>query len=210
MMFIKGTLDAPKCKFTRRLVSTMAPREYRNIKTFDILGDERLRQWLKFYTQWPTFPQVYVNGEFQGGLDVVLELIEEGDFDDVLPDFCKKLAPKDALKEFIAANKVVIFVAAADAENTERLSNHFVSLSVTHARVDLALKAVFQQALVENAAEFGYLGTELTQVYIEGQNLGSAATVSAMQETDPPTLAAKMPAGCIRESMEQRLTKLVK
>ena len=76
--------------------------------------------------------------------------------------------------------------------------------------MDLALKAVFQQALVENAAEFGYLGTELTQVYIEGQNLGSAATVSAMQETDPPTLAAKMPAGCIRESMEQRLTKLVK
>ena len=43
MMFIKGTLDAPKCKFTRRLVNSMKPREYRNIKTFDILGDERIR-----------------------------------------------------------------------------------------------------------------------------------------------------------------------
>ena len=43
MMFIKGTLDAPKCKFTRRLVTCMQPRGYRNIKTFDILGDERIR-----------------------------------------------------------------------------------------------------------------------------------------------------------------------
>ena len=56
MMFIKGTLDTPKCKFTRRLVNTLQPRGYRNLKTFDILGDERLRQWLKFYTNWPTFP----------------------------------------------------------------------------------------------------------------------------------------------------------
>ena len=43
MMFIKGTLDAPKCKFTRRLVNSLKPRGYRNIKTFDILGDERIR-----------------------------------------------------------------------------------------------------------------------------------------------------------------------
>ena len=64
MMFIKGTLDTPKCKFTRRLVDTLKPKSYRNIKTFNILEDERIRQWLKFYTQWPTFPQVYVNGTF--------------------------------------------------------------------------------------------------------------------------------------------------
>ena len=125
-MFIKGTLDAPKCKFTRRLVNSLQPREYRNIKTFDILGDERIRQWLKFYTQWPTFPQVYVEGVFQGGLDVVIELIEEGEFDDIMPDICKKLSPKDALKEFIQANKVVIFVSSTgDQVATEALITHF-------------------------------------------------------------------------------------
>ena len=43
MMFIKGTLDAPRCKFTRRLVNCVNERGYRNIKTFDILGDERIR-----------------------------------------------------------------------------------------------------------------------------------------------------------------------
>ena len=49
-MFIKGTLDTPKCKFTRKLVDTLAPFGYRNIKTFNILEDERIRQWLKFYS----------------------------------------------------------------------------------------------------------------------------------------------------------------
>jgi Grx4 family monothiol glutaredoxin len=92
-MFIKGTLDAPKCKFTRKLVDTLAPFKYRNLKTFDILGDTRIRQWLKYYTKWPTFPQVYINGEFAGGLDVVLEMITEGEFDEMVPESCKKLNP---------------------------------------------------------------------------------------------------------------------
>jgi len=55
-MFIKGTLDTPKCKFTRKLVESIKPKEYRNIKTLNILEDERIRQWLKFYSNWPTFP----------------------------------------------------------------------------------------------------------------------------------------------------------
>ena len=101
-MFIKGTLDTPRCKFTRSLVQICKDRGYRNIKTFDILGDERIRQWLKFYSSWPTFPQVYVNGQFQGGLDVVSEMIESGHFDDVLPAKCKKLSPKESLLELLA------------------------------------------------------------------------------------------------------------
>jgi monothiol glutaredoxin len=87
-MFIKGTLDAPKCKFTRRLVESLAPFRYRNIKTFNILEDERIRQWLKFYSNWPTFPQVYCDGQFVGGIDVVTELIEGGEFNDVIPAKC--------------------------------------------------------------------------------------------------------------------------
>ena len=84
-MFIKGTLDTPKCKFTRRLVESIAPMGYRNIKTLNILEDERIRQWLKFYSNWPTFPQIFMNGEFVGGIDVATELIEEGEFDAMMP-----------------------------------------------------------------------------------------------------------------------------
>ena len=55
-MFIKGTFEAPKCKFTRKLIETLAPFKDRGIKTHNILEDERIRQWLKFYSNWPTFP----------------------------------------------------------------------------------------------------------------------------------------------------------
>ena len=111
MMFIKGTLDTPKCKFTRRLVDSLTPFSYRNIKTFNILEDERIRQWLKFYSEWPTFPQVYIDGSFVGGIDVVLELISEGEFDEMMPASCKKLSPKEALAEFLDINKVVVFLS---------------------------------------------------------------------------------------------------
>ena len=47
--------------------------------TFDILSDEEVRQGLKKYSDWPTYPQVYVNGELIGGLDIIKELKESGD-----------------------------------------------------------------------------------------------------------------------------------
>lgn len=56
---------------------------------------------------------------------MVCELLEEGDFDDLLPKECQKLEPKAALQEFLATNKVVVFVSAADQENTSRLLAHF-------------------------------------------------------------------------------------
>ena len=109
-MFIKGTFAAPKCKFTRRLIETLTPLRYRNIKTFNILEDERIRQWLKFYSNWPTFPQVYCDSNFVGGIDVVMELIENDEFDDVMPEACKPLKPEEEMAELIANNKVILFL----------------------------------------------------------------------------------------------------
>lgn len=48
-------------------------------KTFDILADEEVRQGLKTYSNWPTYPQVYVNSEFIGGVDIIQQLHEAGD-----------------------------------------------------------------------------------------------------------------------------------
>jgi len=64
-------------------------------KTFNIFSDERIRQWLKVYSNWPTFPQVFINGKFVGGIDVITELIEEGEFDAMVPESCKPLPPKE-------------------------------------------------------------------------------------------------------------------
>ena len=113
-MFIKGTLEQPKCKFTRKMVETLAPFRYRGIKTYSILDDERIRQWLKFYSNWPTFPQIFVSNKFIGGVDIFCELIENDEFGALLPAECKPLSPEEEFDEFLRTNNVIAFLTTTD------------------------------------------------------------------------------------------------
>lgn len=115
-MFIKGTLDAPKCKFTRQLVATLKPFKYRAIRTFNILENERIRQWLKFYSDWPTFPQVFANGKFLGGIDIIIELVDNNELTESLPDACLPLTPEQQLAE-LNALPLVVYMTQADEED---------------------------------------------------------------------------------------------
>ncbi len=76
--FIKGTKSHPQCGFSKQIVQIL---ESQNIQfvTFDILGDDDVRQGLKTFSDWPTFPQLYSKGNFIGGLDIVKELVELGE-----------------------------------------------------------------------------------------------------------------------------------
>ncbi len=78
MLFIKGTPETPKCGFTRQLIELLNQANITGYKTFDILEDENVRQKLKEYSSWQTYPQIYVNGQFIGGLDVLKQMNEEG------------------------------------------------------------------------------------------------------------------------------------
>jgi len=83
MVLMKGDRNSPKCGFSRTLIGilneTNVPYE-----TFDILTDEQVRQGLKTYSDWPTYPQVYVKGELQGGLDIIKEMQTNGELLNVL------------------------------------------------------------------------------------------------------------------------------
>jgi Grx4 family monothiol glutaredoxin len=83
MLFIKGTRDAPRCGFTRQLIEIMNGTSV-PYETFDILSDEEVRQGLKTYSNWPTYPQIYVNGNLVGGLDIIKELKEMDELMDTL------------------------------------------------------------------------------------------------------------------------------
>lgn len=78
MAFIKGTKTNPQCGFTRQLLEILNETgvEY---NTFNILSSPEVRQGLKEYSNWPTYPQLYVDGELIGGVDIVKELKEEGE-----------------------------------------------------------------------------------------------------------------------------------
>jgi Grx4 family monothiol glutaredoxin len=78
MLFMKGTADAPQCGFSRRLVALLRTTGV-PFETFDILADEAVRQGLKAFSNWPTYPQLYASGELVGGLDIALELDQTGE-----------------------------------------------------------------------------------------------------------------------------------
>ncbi|VVT50479.1 uncharacterized protein SAPINGB_P002777 [Magnusiomyces paraingens] len=82
MLFMKGTPAAPACGFSRQMVALLRENQVR-FGFFDILKDNSVRQGLKAFSDWPTYPQLYVNGELQGGLDIIKESLTED------PDFFK-------------------------------------------------------------------------------------------------------------------------
>ncbi|KAG6480743.1 monothiol glutaredoxin-S11-like [Zingiber officinale] len=73
MLFMKGTPDAPRCGFSSKVVNALREEEI-SFESFDILSNEEVRQGLKTYSNWPTYPQLYYKGELIGGCDIVLEL----------------------------------------------------------------------------------------------------------------------------------------
>ncbi|MCO5596013.1 hypothetical protein L7F22_050066 [Adiantum nelumboides] len=78
MLFMKGTPDSPRCGFSSKVVSTLQ-EEGISFGTFDILSDNEIREGLKKYANWPTYPQLYHNGELIGGCDIILELKANGE-----------------------------------------------------------------------------------------------------------------------------------
>jgi len=83
VLFMKGNADFPQCGFSANSVAILKHLN-QPFKTFDILQDNDIRQGLKEYSNWPTFPQLYFNGKLLGGNDIITEMFEEGELQGVL------------------------------------------------------------------------------------------------------------------------------
>ncbi len=75
---MKGTADAPMCGFSARSVQILQSYNV-PIKDFNVLSNEELRQGIKEFTNWPTLPQIFINGQFIGGCDIITEMHENGE-----------------------------------------------------------------------------------------------------------------------------------
>lgn len=85
VVFIKGTRSMPECGFTSRILSLLDGYRLK-YTTFDIIRDEAVREKAKQFANWKTFPMLFIDGEFVGGIDIVTELIEEGEFEVLIKD----------------------------------------------------------------------------------------------------------------------------
>ena len=83
MLYMKGNKDMPMCGFSGQVIQVLNQTgvEY---QTKNVLEDEVLRQAIKDFSDWPTIPQLYVNGEFIGGCDIIMELNQSGELNDQL------------------------------------------------------------------------------------------------------------------------------
>jgi monothiol glutaredoxin len=83
VLFMKGNAQMPQCGFSANSVAILKVLGV-SFKTFNILKDPEIRQGLKEYSQWPTFPQLYVNNELIGGNDIITEMYQSGELQELL------------------------------------------------------------------------------------------------------------------------------
>ena len=84
VLFMKGTAQFPMCGFSGRAVQILKACGVNDLKTVNVLEDEGIRQGIKDFANWPTIPQLYVNGEFVGGSDIMMEMYQAGELQQVL------------------------------------------------------------------------------------------------------------------------------
>ncbi|KAI5951389.1 GRX5 [Candida jiufengensis] len=108
VLFMKGTPEFPQCGFSKATIQTLGQQgvDPQKFAAYNVLEDPELRDGIKEFSSWPTIPQLYVNGEFVGGCDIILSMAQNGE----LSEFLEK---EGAL---IPENDEVIDVKVADVK----------------------------------------------------------------------------------------------
>ena len=79
VLYMKGSPDSPQCGFSANAVQILRACGANEIFTVNVLENPEIRQGIKEYANWPTIPQLYVNGEFVGGSDIMTEMFKSGE-----------------------------------------------------------------------------------------------------------------------------------
>ena len=84
VLYMKGTPDAPMCGFSATVVQILEACGVEDVATVNVLEDDEIRQGIKDFSKWPTIPQLYVDGEFVGGADILKEMYQAGELQELL------------------------------------------------------------------------------------------------------------------------------
>ncbi len=79
VLYMKGTPQSPQCGFSGATVQILKACGVQDFAAVDVLADPEIREGIKSYANWPTIPQLYINGEFVGGSDIVREMYQQGE-----------------------------------------------------------------------------------------------------------------------------------
>uniref|UniRef100_A0A7S4DI45 Thioredoxin domain-containing protein n=4 Tax=Lotharella globosa TaxID=91324 RepID=A0A7S4DI45_9EUKA len=180
MLFMKGSPENARCKFSKKIVGLL--KEEKVIYSyFDILTDEEVRQGLKTFSNWKTFPQLYIKGKLVGGVDVVAAHIEEGEFRDLLPKGSSKDELEDKLKKLIKKGKVMLFMKGEPSNPRCGFSRKIVdilnSTGVSYETFDILTDQEVRQGLKKFSNWPTY-----PQLYVDANLVGGLDVVTELQE----------------------------
>jgi len=127
MLFIKGTRAAPYCRFSK---ATMALMSKYNVEfgTFDVFSDDSVREGLKKFSDWPTFPQLYVDSVFVGGYDIMKEMDEDGSLKELFSKHSKEEPLNDRLRKLVVQSPVMLFMKGTPEQPQCKFSVRTVKL----------------------------------------------------------------------------------
>ena len=84
VLFMKGTPQFPQCGFSALAVQVLNACGVQDFASYNVLADQEIREGIKHYANWPTIPQLYINGEFVGGSDIMREMYQSGELQKLL------------------------------------------------------------------------------------------------------------------------------
>jgi monothiol glutaredoxin len=86
VLYMKGSPKFPQCGFSGMAIQILQACGVTNLVTIDVLADTAIREGIKTYANWPTIPQLYINGEFVGGSDIMRSMYEQGELQKLLKE----------------------------------------------------------------------------------------------------------------------------
>ncbi|XP_058503333.1 glutaredoxin 3 [Solea solea] len=175
MLFMKGSSQEPRCGFSRQIVSLLKQHNIQ-FSTFDILSDEEVRQGLKTYSNWPTFPQLYVNGELIGGLDIVKELAESGELENTCP---KAVTLEHRLKTTINQSPVMLFMKG-NKENAKCGFSRQILEILNGTGVDYDTFDILQDEELRQGLKTYSNWPTYPQLYVNGELIGGLDIVKEL------------------------------
>lgn len=180
MLFMKGSPETPRCGFSRQTVDLLKNHNC-DFGTFDILEDPDVRQGLKEYSNWPTFPQLYIDGKLIGGLDILKEMDEDGELADQLPKLTPKLSLEERLKKLINSDKVVLFMKGSPSTPKCGFSRQMVDIlneiGTKFDHFDILTDDEVRQGLKKYSNWPTY-----PQIYVSGSLIGGLDIIKDMKE----------------------------
>jgi len=187
MVFMKGAKQNPFCKFSKVAVAILNEYTHSEYATFDIFEDNEVREGLKKYSNWPTYPQIYIHGELLGGVDILKEMHEDGSLRDELPK--KKTTPvtgstslEERLKTLTHQAPVMLFMKGTREQPECGFSSKTIQIlnevGVTYETFNILTDNEVREGLKKYSNWPTY-----PQLYANGTLIGGVDIIKELQES---------------------------